>query len=128
MADKVHIVTDPIDTLDQPRFDFSRVSYKREREASLLIAKMTHVGKKIDAAGADVDIAPFIEEFESLRDQQEKHLFEVVAYVPQAWLIKGAPPAESIDWQDHESLQWLRSDKFKELGKAKRVAEGDSPN
>lgn len=128
MADKVHIATDPIDTLDKPRFDFSRVSYKRARESNRLHEQIKHMDKRIDAATADMDIEPLLDEMDALLDRQEVYIMEAVEYVPRAWLMVGSPDPETINWQDHDSMKWLRPDKFRALGKAKQAAETDSPN
>lgn len=126
MADKVHIAADPIDTLDKPRFNFENVSYKHQREGARLQMKINHINRRVQDAGLDDDIDSLIGEFDTLVDQRDALLFAALEYVPQAWLIKTAPLASSIDWNDASSFQWLRSDKMQSLSKAKQDAENDS--
>jgi hypothetical protein len=129
MADKtVYIPGEPVIELDhKPRFDFSNVSYKQGRESGRLQVRIQHLAKKIEAATADDDIDGLLTQFDSLMDQQEMHIFAAVDYVPQSWLIKGAPLASEIDWQDPDSIKWLRADKLQQLAKAKNEAQ-NNPN
>jgi hypothetical protein len=125
--DKVYVAQDVPAELDKPRFDFSNVSYKQGRDSGRLQVRIQHLAKKIEAAAAEDDIEPLLAQFDALMDQQEMHIFAAVAYVPQHWLIKDAPSANGIDWQDNESVRWLRADKLQALGKAKNDAQ-NSPN
>lgn len=129
--DKVYVMDEEkiesVSHLDQPRFDFSRVSYRDGRESAKIQARINHMGKKIESIGPDDDIDVLMSQWDALMDQQEKHIFAAVAYVPQSWLIKGAPMAADIDWQDSNSVQWLRADKLQALGKAKNDAQ-NAPN
>lgn len=115
--------------LDKPRFDFSNVSYKQGRESGRIQARIQHIAKQIEAAKADDDIDALLTQFDALMDQQETHIFAAVAYIPQGWLVNGAPLASDIDWRDHDSLKYLRSDKFQALGRAKNEAQNNiGPN
>lgn len=128
MADeKIYQPTDGPTTLDKPTFDFSNVSYKRGRESGRLQARIQHLGKKIEAAGADDDIDSLLAEWDALLDQQEEYICEAITHVPQSWLIKDAPATTGINWQDARSLGWLRADKPQALGAAKNEAQ-NRPN
>jgi hypothetical protein len=125
--DTVYIPGPAVETLDKPRFDFSNVSYKQGRESGRVQARIQHVAKKIEAAAAEDDIEPLLDEFDRLMDQQEQNIFAAVAYIPQGWLVKTAPHANDINWQDAESIKYLRADKLQVLAKAKQEAQ-NNPN
>jgi hypothetical protein len=125
----VYIPGEPVETLDHPRFDFSNVSYRQGRESGRIQVRIKHLAQKIEAATASDDIEILLAEFDSLMDQQEKHIFAAVSYLPQSWLIKDAPLASEIDWQDASSIKYLRADKLSILGKMKNEAQnGIGPN
>lgn len=48
-----------------------------------------------------------------LEDERDALLCEVLEYVPESWLVDGAP--DGLDWHDVESLDWVQADKFDEL-------------
>lgn len=135
MGDKdntLYIHGEPVIALNldhKPRFDFSGVSYKQGRESGKIQVKIQHLAKQIEAATASDDIDALLTEFDRLMDQQEMYIFAAVDYVPQGWLVNGAPQASEIDWQNAESIQYLRADKLQALGKAKNEAQnGLGPN
>lgn len=126
-APTVYLVSEKPDTLDKPVFDFSNVSYRQGRESGRVQARISHLAKQIDAAGAGDDIDALLVQFDDLMDQQERHIFAAVAYIPQGWLVSGAPMASSINWQESDSIKWLRADKLQVLAKAKNAAQS-APN
>ena len=49
---------------------------------------------------------------------------KVLEYVPQSYLVDGAPDTTTIDWTNIESQQWLRADyEFSIMNQLKEVFE-----
>lgn len=168
----VYMVDDLPDTLDKPRFNFSKVSYTKNRESAELQLRIQQKNNELTEALNAEDIEELVDrldalekerrdptktereykilsarikrleqrietwepsdvdrlrsELQALMNEQETNILAGVEYLPQAWLIDDAPLASGIDWSNYTSLQWLRSDRFKTLAKAK--SEAQNPN
>ena len=109
---------------DAPRFNFGNVSRKWSKQFA-----RTQVGMAQHAVviGADAreDLTPdeqqtlnagriqSMDEIFKLEDERDNLLVQVLEYVPQDWLVDGAP--DDLSWNDVEDLDWLRADRFDEL-------------
>lgn len=107
-----------------PRFDFSRVSRRWNKQFSASIGKVTKaqiaMTRPLPAGADDAAIQAHydrmeaaVDTIETVADEQARLVCEVLVDVPREWLIEGAPKA--LDWSEPESLDWVRSDKYQEI-------------
>jgi len=110
--------------VDEPRFNFSRVSRRWAKRFSRVQIEMAQRALIIGA-----DARPDLTQAEQqtlnqgrieaadrifqLEDERDALLCEVLEYVPADWLVEGAP--DNLDWHDVESLDWVQAGKFDEL-------------
>jgi len=110
--------------VDEPRFNFSRVSRRWAKRFSRVQIEMAQRALIIGA-----DARPDLTQAEQqtlnqgrieaadrifqLEDERDALLCEVLEYVPGEWLVEGAP--DNLDWHDVESLDWVQAGKFDEL-------------
>ena len=110
--------------VDEPRFNFSRVSRRWAKRFSRVQIEMAQRALIIGA-----DARPDLTQAEQqtlnqgrieaadrifqLEDERDALLCEVLEYVPADWLVEGAP--DGLDWHDVESLDWVQAGKFDEL-------------
>lgn len=85
-----------------PRFDFSELSWKDSKRASI-------IGARLRAANASGDA----EEIERLFEELQAYLALVVVEVPRAWLVAKAPAA--LDWSRADAYDWLRASRMQDL-------------
>jgi len=110
--------------VDEPRFDFSRVSRRWAKRFSRVQIEMAQRALII-GADARPDLTPAEQQklnqgrieaadrIFQLEDERDALLCEVLEHVPADWLVEGAP--DSLDWHDVESLDWVQAGKFDEL-------------
>ena len=110
--------------VDEPRFNFSRVSRRWAKRFSRVQIEMAQRALII-GADARPDLTPAEQQtlnqgrieaadrIFQLEDERDALLCEVLEYVPADWLVEGAP--DSLDWHDVESLDWVQAGKFDEL-------------
>lgn len=107
----------------RPQFDFSRVSRKWNKEFSASIAKVTKAQiamQRPAPVGDDAAIQAHydrmdaaVDMLQTVADEQAALVCAVLVDVPRAWLIDGAP--DDLDWDDPESLDWIRADKYQDI-------------
>ena len=110
--------------VDEPRFNFSRVSRRWAKRFSRVQIEMAQRALII-GADARPDLTPAEQQtlnqgrieaagrIFQLEDERDALLCEVLEYVPADWLVEGAP--DNLDWHDVESLDWVQAGKFDEL-------------
>lgn len=110
--------------VDEPRFDFSRVSRRWAKRFSRVQIEMAQRALII-GADARPDLTPAEQQklnqgrieaadrIFQLEDERDALLCEVLEHVPADWLVEGAP--DGLDWHDVESLDWVQAGKFDEL-------------
>lgn len=99
----------------EPQFDFSHIGHKKARELQKLFTQIQAANRKINEGPiADVDEA--VEALDELLNRQDEYIASVLVDVPRDWLVVDAP--SQIRWDQVDSLQWLRADKFQPLAKA----------
>lgn len=86
---------------DKPTLDFSGLSWPELKRFDLEMQRMQSSTEP--------------EVMENALTHVEGLLHRVLTYVPQSWLIKDAPDADSIDWAKPEALDWLQGLKMYEL-------------
>lgn len=91
---------------DVPRFRFPVMSWGESKRLTILQTRLRKLR----------DDATTTEEMEAVFGELNALLARFVAYVPQSWLVEGAP--EGLDWADPASFDWMRSDKVGELQRA----------
>lgn len=106
-----------------PRFDFSRVSRRWNKQFSASIATVTKAQiamQRPAPVGDDAAIQAHydrmdaaVDSLQTVADEQARLVCEVLMDVPREWLITGAP--EGLDWDNPESLDWVRADKYQEI-------------
>ena len=121
-ADDVEDLVEKLEELQRERRDLT----KTESEYRILGIRIKRLEQQLEQ-WEEPDIDALRGELKALMDEQETNILAGVEYLPQAWLLDGAPLASGINWSDQASLQWLRSDRFKSLAKAKGEAQ-NSPN
>lgn len=108
----------------RPVFDFSRVSRKWNKQFSASIATVTKaqiaMQRPLPAGATDEQIQAHydrmdaaVDSLQTVADEQARLVCEVLLDVPREWLIEGAPAG--LNWDDPESLDWVRSDKYQEI-------------
>lgn len=108
----------------KPKFDFSRVSRKWNKEFSASIAKVTKaqitMQRPLPSGADDAAVQTHYDRMEAavdslstIADEQAALMCEVLVDVPASWLIAGAPAG--LDWDDPASLDWVRADKYQEM-------------
>lgn len=118
---------DLVEQLDALTKEQKAYTAEQGHASKILSIRIARLEKRLEN-WEDVDIDELRAQFDKLQDEQESNVLAGVTYVPQAWLVKGAPLASSIDWSDHGSLKYLRQNRFKTLIMARSAARDDSPN
>lgn len=123
-----------------PKFDFSKVSRQWNRDfarsltqaarVQLVLQRQPNDDMDDEAVDALLDRQEkALDELEALADQQAALLCQVLADVPQEWLLPNAP--EGLDWHEVASLDYIRADRYAEmldLLRTKDIAGDDAKN
>lgn len=117
MADNAKNGTD-----EKPVFDFGKMSQKAGNRINRLMALMQHLGKRIDAAAPETDIAPMLDELEVMQAEAMGLVFACIVSLPGAWLVDNAP--SGIDYAKYDdAIQHIRLDRFEKIGAAYQEAK-----
>ncbi len=111
---------------EEPIFDYSKWSYKAQKEVDTLRLWFQQAGKKVDEADpglTDKEFGKLVDKYEDYRQQIEFSMSRHIVSVPRDWLMGNAP--EKLDWSKPDTLGWLRSDRSLMLQKA--AADARSP-
>lgn len=122
------------------RFDFSRVGRGWNREffrtitragrAQLALQRQLKPDATMDEINAYIESQDAaLVELDAISDEQAVLLAQVLADVPQEWLIEGAP--DDLDWSDVGSLDFIQTDRYGEILERLRtrdVARDDAKN
>lgn len=100
---------------------------KHGQANKMLAIRLQRLEQRIEG-WQEPDLDKLQAECDALENQQETNVLAGVTYVPQVWLVAGAPMASKIDWSDYQSLKYLRGDKFRALIQARADAQNDSPS
>jgi hypothetical protein len=99
-------------------FDFAHLSHRDSKALGRTQIRLQRLSAQLEtAAGMDDDeFETKMAQLDTLVLEAEQFISRILVSVPQDWLVPGAP--EGLDWRDVASLEWLRSDKMKELREA----------
>lgn len=123
-AEDIEALAEQHETLLKEQADYSA---EHGKENPVLRARIKRLEQRMWDWEAP-DIPALMAAFNAEVDKQEEFIFESVTHIPQSWLVRGAPLAGSINWQDKDSRKFLRQDKVQALRKAKQDALADSKN
>ena len=110
----------------RPEFDFSTYSHKQAILFDAEQKRYMRLLRQLDdetAFETDKEFESAVQKMMESIEKIEGYLCKMLVSVPRDWLVPDAP--ETLDWQNPESLGWLRQDKYAELQLA--MAEAKSP-
>jgi hypothetical protein len=124
----------------KPTFDFSKVNRQWNRDFARTLTQAARVQLMLqrepndEMEDAAVDALfdrqeQALTDLEALADEQAALLVQVLAEVPAAWLLPGAP--DNLDWSKVESLDCIQADRYAQildLLRTKNIAGDDSKN